>query len=70
MSSTDTAPTAQRGAAWATLAAWASAFVAIRALGPTFDPGPLAVGRLLVGSLALGTVMAQRRIWVPPSARE
>lgn len=76
MSSSDTAPTAQRSAARATFAAgvtvvaWASAFVAIRALGPAFDPGPLALGRLLVGSLALGTVLAQRRTWVPPTARE
>jgi drug/metabolite transporter (DMT)-like permease len=57
-------------AAGVTVVAWASAFVAIRALGPAFDPGPLALGRLLVGSLALGAVLAQRRIWVAPTSRE
>lgn len=57
-------------AAGVTVVAWASAFVAIRALGGSFDAGPLALGRLLVGSLALGTVLALRRTWVPPTRRE
>lgn len=57
-------------AAGITVVAWASAFVAIRALGDSFDPGPLALGRLLVGSAALGAVLALRRIWVPPTRRE
>ena len=40
-----------------TLLLWASAFVAIRHLGGTFSPGALSLGRLLVGSLALGVVL-------------
>jgi drug/metabolite transporter (DMT)-like permease len=35
---------------------WASAFVAIRSAGGHFTPGALALGRLLVASLALGVV--------------
>lgn len=57
-------------AAGVTVVAWASAFVAIRALGDSFDAGPLALGRLLIGSLALGTVLVLRRTWVPPTGRE
>jgi len=53
-----------------TVMAWASAFVAIRALGKAFTPGALALGRLLVGAVALGTVMLARRTWVRPSGRE
>lgn len=37
-----------------TLVLWASAFVGIRHLGHTFSPGSLALGRLLVASIALG----------------
>lgn len=40
-----------------TLVLWASAFVAIRHLGHTFSPGALSLGRLLVGSAALGLVL-------------
>ena len=40
-----------------TLVLWASAFVAIRHLGHTFSPGALSLGRLLVGSVALGLVL-------------
>jgi drug/metabolite transporter (DMT)-like permease len=36
-----------------TLVLWASAFVGIRAVGDTFSPGPMALLRLTVGSLAL-----------------
>jgi len=43
-----------------TLVLWASAFVAIRHLGHTFSPGGLSLGRLLVGALALGVVLAVR----------
>jgi drug/metabolite transporter (DMT)-like permease len=39
-----------------TLVFWASAFVAIRYLGDSFSPGPLSLGRLVVGSLCLGVV--------------
>ncbi len=35
---------------------WASAFVVIRSAGGHFAPGALALGRLLVASLALGVV--------------
>ncbi len=57
-------PGADRGgAAWVPLAAvactlvlWAPAFVAIRHLGRDFSPGALSLGRLLVGSAALGVV--------------
>lgn len=54
-----------------TVVAWASAFVAIRAVGESFDAGPLALGRLLVGSLALGAgLLVSRRRWVAPTGRE
>ena len=44
-----------------TVIAWASAFVAIRGVRHAFDPGALALGRLLVGSVALGAVVLVRR---------
>jgi len=50
-----------------TLVLWASAFVAIRHLGEHVGPGPLSLGRLLVGSLCLGAVLAVRRDWREPS---
>ncbi|MEN3268402.1 MAG: hypothetical protein V7646_5296 [Pseudonocardia sp.] len=53
-----------------TVVAWASAFVAIRAVGESYDAGPLALGRLLVGSLALGVGLLVSRRWVAPTARE
>jgi hypothetical protein len=34
---------------------WASAFVGIRSAGHDFAPGALALGRLVIGSLALET---------------
>jgi drug/metabolite transporter (DMT)-like permease len=40
-----------------TLVLWASAFVAIRHLGGSFGPGSLALGRLLVGTAALGVTL-------------
>jgi drug/metabolite transporter (DMT)-like permease len=55
-------PTADRidrralAAASATVVLWASAFVAIRSGGRYFDPGALALGRLLAGSLVLAAV--------------
>jgi drug/metabolite transporter (DMT)-like permease len=52
-----------------TLVLWSSAFVAIRHLGHTFSPGALSLGRLLVGSLALGAVLLTRG-WVAPRSRE
>lgn len=44
-----------------TVLLWASAFVGIRAIGDSFSPGPLALGRLLVGALCLTLVAAPRR---------
>jgi drug/metabolite transporter (DMT)-like permease len=54
-----------------TVLAWASAFVGIRAVGADLSPGPLALGRLLVGTAALGLLTAAaRRPWVAPTRRE
>lgn len=53
-----------------TVLAWTSAFVAIRWVGFSFAPGPLALGRLLVGSAALGVVLLVRGGWVRPTRRE
>src|SRR5206468_12289142 len=44
-----------------TVVFWASAFVGIRAAAVELSPGALALGRLLVGSLALGVVVLLRR---------
>ena len=52
-----------------TLVLWASAFVAIRHLGESFSPGALSLGRLLVGTAALGAVLLSRG-WVPPTRSE
>jgi drug/metabolite transporter (DMT)-like permease len=55
-----------------TLFFWASAFVAIHHLGEEVGPGALSLGRLLVGSLALGALLLTRprrwpgrRDWLP-----
>jgi drug/metabolite transporter (DMT)-like permease len=48
-------------AAGVTVLVWSSAFVGIRYAGRQFEPGPLALGRLLVGSLALGALVLIRR---------
>jgi drug/metabolite transporter (DMT)-like permease len=54
-----------------TVLAWASAFVGIRAVGATYGPGALALGRLLIGVLALGVMLlVSRRRWVAPTLRE
>ncbi len=53
-----------------TVFAWASAFVAIRAVGAHYEPGPLTLGRLLIGSLALGAGLLVARRWVWPTRRE
>ncbi|RRQ28161.1 DMT family transporter [Rhodococcus sp. Eu-32] len=55
------------GAVTITVLSWASAFVAIRGVGTSFGAGPLALGRLLIGTVALGLVLLVRRTWVRPS---
>jgi drug/metabolite transporter (DMT)-like permease len=56
-------------AAAVTVVAWASAFVAIRAVGVHIRPGPLTLGRLAVGALLLGALQF-RAAWVPPTRRD
>jgi len=50
--------------------AWSSAFVAIRAVHDDFEPGVLALGRLAIGTAALGAALLLRRRWVHPTGRE
>lgn len=52
-------------AAAVTVVLWASAFVAIRALGDTYAPGPLAFGRVALGSLVLGVFAVRKRRPLP-----
>ncbi|WP_338889835.1 DMT family transporter [Rhodococcus sovatensis] len=54
------------GAVTITVLAWASAFVAIRGVGTSFGAGPLALGRLLIGTVALGAILLLRGTWVRP----
>jgi drug/metabolite transporter (DMT)-like permease len=53
------------GAVGLTVVLWASAFVAIRYADRELSPGALALGRLLVGSLALGLLVLIRREPLP-----
>ncbi|MGZ4269660.1 MAG: DMT family transporter [Solirubrobacteraceae bacterium] len=53
-------------AALITVVLWSSAFVGVRAAGAELSPGPLTLGRLLVGTLALGLLVAARRDALPP----
>ena len=48
-----------------TVCLWASAFVAIRFADRELSPGALALGRLLVGSAALGALVLARRAPLP-----
>ena len=48
-----------------TVVFWASAFVGIRAAAVDLSPGALALGRLLVASIALGVLVAVRRPALP-----
>ncbi len=48
-----------------TVVLWASAFVAIRAVGDTFSPGSLSLGRLAVGVVALTLVARPTRAKMP-----
>ncbi|MFE4593415.1 DMT family transporter [Streptomyces laurentii] len=55
-------------AAGVTVVLWASAFVSIRSAGAAYSPGALALGRLLAGSVVLGTVLLVRREGLPRRA--
>src|SRR3954454_17194626 len=55
------------GAALTTVTLWASAFVGIRAAGQELSAGALTLGRLLVGTAALGALAPVRRERLPPS---
>lgn len=57
-----TAPWLPLAAVATTLVLWASAFVGIRHLGDDFGPGALALGRLLVGSIALAPLALRHRL--------
>src|SRR5712691_6366341 len=59
---------AAAGAALVTVVLWASAFVGIRSAGRTFGPGALSLGRLVVATAALGTVMVVRGERLPGRA--
>lgn len=54
------------GAAAVTVTAWASAFVVIRGTGEHFDPGSMALLRMLFGTVALGIIVAVRGFRAPP----
>ncbi len=47
------------------LLAWASAFIVIRAVADSISAGPLALGRLMVGSVALGALALRHRRPLP-----
>jgi drug/metabolite transporter (DMT)-like permease len=53
-----------------TLLAWASAFVVIRGVAPHVPGGALALGRLVVGTVALGVIALVQRGWLRPTGRE
>lgn len=53
-----------------TILAWASAFIVIRGTAPEIGGGALALGRLVVGTVALGVLMLVARRWVRPTGRE
>jgi drug/metabolite transporter (DMT)-like permease len=53
------------GAAFVTVVLWASAFVGIRSASTEFSAGPLTLGRLLVGTIALTIVARSRRARLP-----
>src|SRR3954469_5713148 len=53
-------------AAFVTVGLWASAFVGIRDAGHHISPGALSLGRLIVATLALGSLAIARREQLPP----
>lgn len=54
-------------AAAVTLLLWASAFIVIRGAGGSFDPGAMALLRMLVGSVALGVIAGVKGVRRPPA---
>jgi drug/metabolite transporter (DMT)-like permease len=58
------------GAIVFTLLAWASAFVVIRGVAPYVPGGALALGRLGVGTVALGIIALVQHRWLAPTRRE
>jgi len=48
-----------------TMILWASAFIVIRSVGDHYSPGPMALGRLAAGSVALSLVAALRPRRIP-----
>ena len=71
---TATAPASTRGnsarllplaAAGVTVVLWASAFIAIRSAGAHYEPGAMALARLIVGALALTAFAVYRRVRLP-----
>ncbi|MEO8094733.1 MAG: DMT family transporter [Pseudolysinimonas sp.] len=50
-----------------TIVAWASAFVVIRGVAPHVGGGALALGRLMIGAVALGILVIAQRRWVWPT---
>src|SRR5687768_13154585 len=52
-------------AAAVTMILWASAFIVIRSVGDHYSPGPMALGRLAAGSVALSLVAALRPRRIP-----
>jgi drug/metabolite transporter (DMT)-like permease len=59
------APVLAGVAALVTVTAWASAFIGIRDAGEQISAGALSLGRLVVGSVALGVIVAIRREPLP-----
>ncbi|MBS1699296.1 MAG: DMT family transporter [Actinobacteria bacterium] len=53
-------------AAVVTVVLWASAFIGIRGAGPHFDPGALALLRMLVGTVALTVIALRKGVRLPP----
>lgn len=52
-----------------TVVLWASAFVGIRAVGPSFSPGALTLGRLAIAAVVLGLVVLPK-LRALPTGRE
>src|SRR5690606_13850361 len=52
-------------AAGVTVVLWASAFIAIRSVGVHYEPGPMALGRLIVGAVALSAFALWKPIRIP-----